>query len=100
MAVAVLPQRHAITDALGQLRDGVPGALDRLIPLVYGDLAGIARRQLALEESGHTLATAELVHEAYLRLVDQTRIQWNDRCHSRPRLLLGDGRRGRSGREQ
>ena len=103
--MAVLPQRHAITDALGQLRDGVPGALDRLIPLVYGDLAGIARRQLALEESGHTLATAELVHEAYLRLVDQTRIQWNDRvhffavaAHVMRRVLVDHARRHRAAR--
>src|SRR5512138_3898881 len=79
--MSVLPQHHAITDALGQLRDGVPGAFDRLVPLVYGDLAGIAHRQLALEESGHTLSTTELVHEAYLRLVDQTHIEWNDRVH-------------------
>jgi RNA polymerase sigma factor (TIGR02999 family) len=79
--MAALPQQHAITDALGQVRDGVPGALDRLIPLVYGDLAGIAHRQLALEARGHTLSTHELVHEAYLRLVDHTRLQWNDRVH-------------------
>jgi RNA polymerase sigma factor (TIGR02999 family) len=81
------------------------GALDRLIPLVYGDLAGIARRQLALEESGHTLATAELVHEAYLRLVDQTRIQWNDRvhffavaAHVMRRVLVDHARRHRAAR--
>ena len=77
----VLPQQHAITAALGEVRDGVPGALDRLIPLVYSDLAGIAHRQLALEAVGHTLSTTELVHETYLRLVDQTRFQWNDRVH-------------------
>jgi RNA polymerase sigma factor (TIGR02999 family) len=105
MAVAVLPQQHAITDALGQLRDGVPGALDRLMPLVYGDLAGIAHRQLALEASGHTLATTELVHEAYLRLVDQTRIQWNDRvhffavaAHVMRRVLVDHARRHRAAR--
>ena len=82
--MGVLPQQHAqhaITDALGQVRDGVAGALDRLIPLVYVDLEGIAHRQLGLEAVGHTLSTTELVHEAYLRLVDQTRIQWNDRVH-------------------
>jgi DNA-directed RNA polymerase specialized sigma24 family protein len=55
MAFGVIPQQqHAITDALGELRDGVPGAFDRVIPLVYGDLAGIAHRQLALEASSHT----------------------------------------------
>lgn len=105
MAVAVLPQQQAITDALGQLRDGVPGALDRLIPLVYRDLAGIAHRQLALEEPGHTLATADLVHETYLRLVDQTRIQWNDRvhffavaAHVMRRVLVDHARRHRAAR--
>ena len=103
--MSVLPQQHAITDALGQLRDGVPGAFDRLVPLVYGDLAGIAHRQLALEESGHTLSTTELVHEAYLRLVDQTHIEWNDRvhffavaAHVMRRVLVDHARRHRAAR--
>jgi RNA polymerase sigma factor (TIGR02999 family) len=74
-------QQHAITDALGAVREGVPGALDRLVPLVYPDLARIAHRQLGLERAGHTLSTTALVHEAYLRLVDQTRVQWADRAH-------------------
>lgn len=79
--MAVAGQQHAITEALHALRGGAPGALDRLVPLVYGDLARIAHRQLGLEDRGHTLATSDLVHEAYLRLVDQTRVQWNDRVH-------------------
>jgi RNA polymerase sigma factor (TIGR02999 family) len=78
---AVPVERHEITEALGELRRGEPGALDRLIPLVYADLARIAHRQLGLESTGHTLSTREVVHEAYLRLVDQTRIAWNDRVH-------------------
>ena len=102
----VLPQQqHAITDALGDVRDRVPGALDRLIPLVYGELAGIAHRQLALEAAGHTLSTTELVHEAYLRLVDQTRLQWNDRvhffavaAHVMRRVLIDHARRHRAAR--
>ncbi len=103
--MAVLPQQHAITDALGDVRDGVPGALDRLIPLVYGDLAGIAHRQLALEAQGHTFSTRELVHEAYLRLVDQTRLAWNDRAHFfavaahvMRRVLIDHARRHRAAR--
>jgi RNA polymerase sigma factor (TIGR02999 family) len=103
--MAALPQQHAITDALGQVRDGVPGALDRLIPLVYRDLAGIAHRQLALEARGHTLSTNELVHEAYLRLVDQTRLQWSDRvhffavaAHVMRRVLIDHARRHRAAR--
>jgi RNA polymerase sigma factor (TIGR02999 family) len=106
MAMPVLPQQqHAITDALGDVRDRVPGALDRLIPLVYGELAGIAHRQLAFEATGHTLSTTELVHEAYLRLVDQTRLQWNDRvhffavaAHVMRRVLIDHARRHRAAR--
>jgi RNA polymerase sigma factor (TIGR02999 family) len=79
--MVVAGQQHAITDALQHVRGGTPGALDRLVPLVYGDLARIAHRQLGQEATGHTLATSDLVHEAYLRLVDQTRVQWNDRAH-------------------
>jgi RNA polymerase sigma factor (TIGR02999 family) len=51
------------------------------VPLVYDELRRIAHRQLASERSGHTLSTTALVHEAYLRLVDQKRVQWSDRAH-------------------
>ncbi len=78
--MAPVAEQQAITEALLDLRDGAPGALDRLVPLVYGDLARVAHRQLGLEAAGHTLSTTALVHEAYLRLVDQTRAQWVDRA--------------------
>lgn len=98
-------QQHAITDALGAVREGIPGALDRLIPLVYADLARIAHRQLGLERSGHTLSTTALVHEVYLRLVDQTRVQWADRAHFfavaahiMRRVLVDHARRHRAAR--
>jgi RNA polymerase sigma factor (TIGR02999 family) len=97
--------QHAITGALGELRDGVPGALDRLIPLVYEDLSRIARRQLGLEGTGHTLSTSALVHEAYLRLVDQTRAHWTDRAQFYAiaaqvmrRVLIDHARRRQAGR--
>ena len=103
--MAVAGQQHAITDALRDFRGGAPGAMDRLVPLVYGDLARIAHRQLGLEDSGHTLATSDLVHEAYLRLVDQTRVQWNDRAHFfavaahvMRRVLVDHARRHRAAR--
>ena len=70
-----------VTDALLALRDGSPGAMDRLMPLVYEQLRRIAHRQLAAEATGHTLSTTGLVHEAFLKLVDQTRTQWQDRAH-------------------
>ncbi len=73
--------QSAITEVLGQVRDGVPGAMDRLVELVYADLARLAHRQLGLEAAGHTLSTTDLIHEAYIRLVDQTRTQWADRAH-------------------
>lgn len=92
-----------VTEALVALRDGVPGAMDRLMPLVYGQLRQVAHRQLSAERAGHTLATTALVHEAYLRLVDQTRVQWQDRCHffaiasqSMRRVLIDYARRHRA----
>ena len=73
--------RHQVTEALVALGAGAPDAMDRLMPMVYQELRGIAHRQLRSEQSGHTLSTTGLVHEAYLRLVDQTRVQWADRGH-------------------
>ena len=72
---------EAITEALFALRNGAPDAMDRLAPLVYEQLKRIARRQLRAEPPGHTLSTTALVHEAYLKLVDQTRAEWQDRGH-------------------
>jgi len=74
------PQSDEVTAALASLRHGVPDAVDRVLPLVYGELRRIAHRQLAAEPTGHTLDTSALVHEAYLRLADQTRAQWVDRA--------------------
>ena len=70
-----------ITSQLVAWRDGESDAVDRLFPLVYEELRRIAHRQMGSERPGHTLDTTGLVHEAYLKLVDQTRVQWNDRTH-------------------
>ena len=98
-------QSHAITDALAALRAGDTGAMDQLAPLVYEELARIAHRQLGLEATGHTLSTTALVHEAYLRLVDQTRARWEDRAqffgiaaHAMRRVLVDHARRHRAAR--
>lgn len=56
-------------------------ALDRLLPLVYDELRRIAHNRLLAEATGHTLNTTALVHEAYLKLVDQTQAEWVDRAH-------------------
>jgi RNA polymerase sigma factor (TIGR02999 family) len=55
--------------------------MDQLFPLVYGELRRIAHRRLRAERAGHSLGTTGLVHETYLQLVDQTRVQWQDRGH-------------------
>ncbi|HZA93215.1 MAG TPA: sigma-70 family RNA polymerase sigma factor [Gemmatimonadales bacterium] len=70
-----------ITDLLHEIRAGHPEAMDRLFHAVYGELRRIASRQLQGERPGHTLGTTGLVHEAYLRLVDQTRVEWRNRSH-------------------
>lgn len=70
-----------ITGLLVAWRAGDEAAFDRLFPLVYDELRSIAHRQLGRERSDHTLGTTALVHEAYLKLVDQTRARLTDRAH-------------------
>ena len=69
------------TEFLTELRSGRRDTLDRLMPVVYEQLRVIARRQLAVREPGATLSTTGLVHEAYLKLVDQSRVAFGDRAH-------------------
>jgi len=59
-----------VTVLLERWSDGDEGALDRLMPLVYDELRGVAHRRLRGERTGHTLQTADLVHEAYARMAD------------------------------
>jgi hypothetical protein len=54
---------------------------DQLIPLVYEELRRLAHQYMRREKPGHTLQTAALVNEAYVRLVDQNNIQWESRAH-------------------
>ena len=72
-------QEPEITEAPAALSRGAPEAMDRLMSLVYRELKRIAHRQLAAEPGGHTLSTTAVVHEAYLRLAEQSRAQWADR---------------------
>lgn len=70
-----------MTDLLQAWRDGDARRSEWLLAVVYDELKRIAHRQLGRERQGHTLQTTALVHEAYLRLVDQTRVSWRDRGH-------------------
>jgi len=70
-----------ITDRLLAIRGGDREALNQLVPLVYGRLRAMAHARLAGRDPGASLDTTTLVHEAYLRLVDQSRAEWRDRTH-------------------
>ena len=61
--------------------DGDESALDRLTPIVYAELRRLARRYMNRERPGHSLQATALVNEAYLRLVDYTRMRWQNRAH-------------------
>jgi RNA polymerase sigma factor (TIGR02999 family) len=93
----------SITDYLLQIRGGDPAAMDRLFPLVYEELRHIAHRMLRDERPAHTLGTTGLVHETYLKLVDRTRVEWQDRGHffaaaarAMRRILVDSARRYRA----
>ena len=75
-------RRERITAALrSYLETAEPAAADELMKLVYDDLRRLASRLLRRERRGHTLSPTDLVHEAYTRLVDQTRVDWHGRTH-------------------
>jgi RNA polymerase sigma-70 factor (ECF subfamily) len=70
-----------VTQLLHQLAGGNRQAVDELTPLVYSELKRIAGGQLRSERPGHTLQATALVHEAYLKLVDQRDTSWQNRAH-------------------
>jgi RNA polymerase sigma-70 factor (ECF subfamily) len=70
-----------VTRLLQEWRNGSQEALDRLIPLVYAELRTLAARYLSRERQDHTLQTTALVHEAYVKLVDQHSVDWQNRAH-------------------
>jgi len=74
------PAPSAITRLLHESQQGNKAAFDELIPVVYDQLYRLAGRRLSSERQGHTLRTTEIVHEAYLRLVNSD-VAWNDRAH-------------------
>lgn len=75
------PSPKEITQLLLAWSDGQQAALDKLIPLVHDELHRIAKRYMNGERPGHTLQTTALVNEAYLRLIDSSRVHWQNRTH-------------------
>jgi RNA polymerase sigma factor (TIGR02999 family) len=96
--------RETVTRLLAELGEGRRKSFDRLFPLVYGELRALARRVRRHDEGRDpTLDTTSLVHEAYLRLVDQSRADWRSRGHfnavaskAMRHILIDYARRGRA----
>ncbi|SRR5579872_3606904 len=96
---------HAVTELLNDWGRGDQSALERLMPLVYAELRRVAQNQLRFENPGHTLQPTALVHETYLRLVDQQRMEWRNRAQFFAisarlirRILIDHARHRRAGR--
>jgi RNA polymerase sigma factor (TIGR02999 family) len=70
-----------VTRLLNDAKSGNRNALDELLPIVYDELRRVASRQLASERKNHTLQATALVHEAYLRLIGQHSVDWQNRLH-------------------
>jgi RNA polymerase sigma factor (TIGR02999 family) len=79
--VQMRPPSEQITQLLQSWSQGDPGAIDKLVPLVYDELHRLAQRYMADERPSHTLQTTALVNEAYLRLVDSSHSTWEGRTH-------------------
>jgi len=77
--MAALP--NEVTQLLITWSNGDKAALDQLIPLVHAELRRLARHHMGRENPGHTLQTSALINEAYLRLVDQQNVPWQNRAH-------------------
>lgn len=75
------PSQNEITQLLNRLRHGEQRVLDELVPVVYQELRNLASAYLRKERSGHTLSTTALVNEAYLRLVGQDNLDFENRAH-------------------
>lgn len=89
-----------VTRLLRDWGNGNQQALEKLVPLIYGELRQIAHRCLYRERPGHTLQTTALVHEAYLKLIDQRDSRWQNRSHffaiasqAMRRILIDNARR-------
>ena len=92
-----------VTQLLARAGAGDGSALADVFPLIYAELHALAERQLRGEPDGHTLSPTALVHEAYIRLVDYSRVEWDGRAHfmaaastAMRRILVDHARRHRS----
>jgi RNA polymerase sigma-70 factor, ECF subfamily len=77
----VEPSQQGVTRLLKQAQSGDKSSLDELLPVVYQELRQLASSQLSKERPNHTLQPTALVHETYLRLIDQHSVDWRNRAH-------------------
>lgn len=91
---------HDVTKLLRDWSDGEQQAFDELLPIIYNELHRLAHNYLNRERGDHTLQTTALVHEAYLKLIDQNSVQWQNRSHffaiaaqAMRRILIDNARR-------
>jgi RNA polymerase sigma-70 factor (ECF subfamily) len=75
------PGPHQVTTLLKEWSDGDETALEQLMPLVYDELHRLAHQHMRREKRGNVLQTSALINEAYLRLVDEPRVHWQNRAH-------------------
>ena len=75
------PLPTEVTVLLAKARSGDSSALADVFPLIYDELRRLAKQQLQREPDGHTLSPTALVHEAYMRLIDYSRMEWQGRAH-------------------
>ena len=75
------PSPHEVTQLLVAWGNGDETARDQVMPLVYAELHRLAHHYMNLERPGHTLQTSALVNEAFVRLIDQKEVQWQNRAH-------------------
>jgi RNA polymerase sigma-70 factor, ECF subfamily len=94
---------HQVTTLLKKWNDGDERALEQLMPLVHDELHRLAHQHMRRERPGHILQTSALINEAYLRLVDQPQIRWENRAHFfgiaarlMRRILVDDARKRNS----
>ena len=91
-----------VTQVLNRVSEGDRGAAEELLPLVYEDFRSLAKMYMSRESYSHTLQPTALVHEAFLKLIDQTRVDWQGRTHffavgaqAMRRILVDHARRKR-----
>jgi RNA polymerase sigma factor (TIGR02999 family) len=96
---------HAVTQLLVELGPNNPDAAERLMPILYEEMRRMAGAYMRAERMGHTLQPTALVHEAFLRLVDQRRVNWQNRAHflavaarTMRRILVDHARRQAAGK--